>query len=171
MHKLRAYIETLRAYIDRLRAYIETLRAYMHRLRAYMETLRAYIDRLRAYIETLRAYSAGLQDALSVPFVPQPPRLEQVLERGQPVGAYGVGYLPFHGALQALAVVAVREAGGAQAQVLVAGVAGRAFGWTPEALRIYPLVALRNFVMALPLNLLVVSPLVRSIFAVAFRKK
>jgi len=46
-----------------------------------------------------------------------------------------------------------------------------AFGWTTEALRTYPLVALRNFVMALPLNLLVVSPLVRAIFGVAFRKK
>ena len=37
------------------------------------------------------------------------------------------------------------------------------FGFTGEALRMYPLVVIRNFIMAWPLNLFIVSPLVRFI--------
>lgn len=43
-----------------------------------------------------------------------------------------------------------------------------AMGFTSDAFKIYPLVILRNFVVALPLNLLIVSPLVRTIFLNAF---
>jgi len=38
-----------------------------------------------------------------------------------------------------------------------------AAGFTGEALKLYPLILIRNFIMALPLNILVVSPLVRGI--------
>ena len=43
-----------------------------------------------------------------------------------------------------------------------------AVGFTTDALKIYPLCIIRNFVFALPLNLLVVSPLVRFIFGLVF---
>lgn len=46
-----------------------------------------------------------------------------------------------------------------------------AMGFTSSALRIYPLVILRNFVVALPLNLLIVSPLIRLIFINVFPQK
>ena len=39
-----------------------------------------------------------------------------------------------------------------------------AVGFNTMALKLYPLCIIRNFVMALPLNLLVVSPLVRFLF-------
>lgn len=39
-----------------------------------------------------------------------------------------------------------------------------AAGFTVNALKLYPLCIIRNFVMALPLNLLIVSPLVRFSF-------
>lgn len=41
-------------------------------------------------------------------------------------------------------------------------------GFTLAALKLYPLCVLRNFVMALPLNLLIVSPLVRFLFSRMF---
>lgn len=41
-------------------------------------------------------------------------------------------------------------------------------GFTMDAIKIYPLCVARNFIMALPLNLLVVSPLVRLIFTKVF---
>ena len=44
-----------------------------------------------------------------------------------------------------------------------------AFGFTMEALKIYPLVVLRNFIMALPLNMLIVSPIVRLMFTKVFK--
>ena len=44
-----------------------------------------------------------------------------------------------------------------------------AVGFTPAALKLYPLCVLRNFVMALPLNMLVVSPLVRFLFGKMFK--
>lgn len=43
-----------------------------------------------------------------------------------------------------------------------------ACGFTVDALKLYPLCIVRNFVMALPLNLLVVSPLVRFLFGKIF---
>jgi len=46
-----------------------------------------------------------------------------------------------------------------------------AMGFTHNALKLYPLVILRNFVVALPFNLLIVSPLVRFIFINAFPQK
>ncbi|WP_066891247.1 DUF2798 domain-containing protein [Clostridium nigeriense] len=39
-----------------------------------------------------------------------------------------------------------------------------AMGFTKDALRIYPMVVLRNFIMALPLNIIIVSPVVRFLF-------
>lgn len=44
-----------------------------------------------------------------------------------------------------------------------------AVGFTPAALKLYPLCVLRNFVMPLPLNMLVVSPLVRFLFGKMFK--
>ena len=46
-----------------------------------------------------------------------------------------------------------------------------AVGFTSTALKIYPMVVLRNFVMALPLNLLVVSPTVRFLFGKIFKEE
>jgi hypothetical protein len=43
-----------------------------------------------------------------------------------------------------------------------------AMGFTSNALKLYPLVILRNFVVALPLNLLIVSPVVRTLFINVF---
>lgn len=43
-----------------------------------------------------------------------------------------------------------------------------AVGFNSTALRIYPLCIIRNFIVALPLNLLIVSPLVRFIFGHLF---
>lgn len=43
-----------------------------------------------------------------------------------------------------------------------------AVGFNAQALKIYPLCIIRNFVMALPLNLLIVSPLVRFSFGKIF---
>lgn len=43
-----------------------------------------------------------------------------------------------------------------------------AVGFSSMALRIYPLCVIRNFIMALPLNLLIVSPLVRFSFGRIF---
>lgn len=43
-----------------------------------------------------------------------------------------------------------------------------AVGFNSTALKIYPLCVIRNFVVALPLNLLIVSPLVRFIFCKLF---
>lgn len=39
-----------------------------------------------------------------------------------------------------------------------------AVGFNITALKIYPMVVLRNFVMALPLNIIIVSPIVRFLF-------
>ena len=39
-----------------------------------------------------------------------------------------------------------------------------AVGFNMQALRIYPMVVVRNFIMALPLNMLIVSPIVRLMF-------
>ena len=44
-------------------------------------------------------------------------------------------------------------------------------GFTIDALKLYPLCVLRNFIMALPLNLLIVSPIVRFIFNKMFPVK
>lgn len=44
-------------------------------------------------------------------------------------------------------------------------------GFTIAALKLYPLCVLRNFIMALPLNLLIVSPIVRFIFNKMFPVK
>lgn len=44
-------------------------------------------------------------------------------------------------------------------------------GFTIAALKLYPLCILRNFIMALPLNLLIVSPIVRFIFNKMFPVK
>ena len=44
-------------------------------------------------------------------------------------------------------------------------------GFTIDALKLYPLCVLRNFIMALPLNLLIVSPIVRFIFNKMFQVK
>ena len=44
-------------------------------------------------------------------------------------------------------------------------------GFTIDALKLYPLCVLRNFIMALPLNLLIVSPIVRFIFTKLFPVK
>ena len=44
-------------------------------------------------------------------------------------------------------------------------------GFTIDALTLYPLCVLRNFIMALPLNLLIVSPIVRFIFNKMFPVK
>lgn len=46
-----------------------------------------------------------------------------------------------------------------------------AMGFTFDALRLYPLVILRNFIVALPFNLLIVSPVVRFIFIKVFPQK
>lgn len=46
-----------------------------------------------------------------------------------------------------------------------------AAGFTIDALKLYPLCIIRNFVMALPLNLLIVSPLVRLSFNKMFPAK
>ena len=46
-----------------------------------------------------------------------------------------------------------------------------AVGFNVAALKIYPMVVLRNFVMALPLNLLVVSPTVRFLFGMIFKEE
>lgn len=46
-----------------------------------------------------------------------------------------------------------------------------AVGFNITALKIYPLCVIRNFVMALPLNLLIVSPLVRLSFSKLFAVK
>ena len=43
-----------------------------------------------------------------------------------------------------------------------------AAGFSSTALKIYPLCIVRNFIMALPLNLLIVSPLVRFLFGKMF---
>lgn len=43
-----------------------------------------------------------------------------------------------------------------------------AVGFNPAALKLYPLCIIRNFIMAVPLNLLVVSPLVRFLFGKMF---
>lgn len=43
-----------------------------------------------------------------------------------------------------------------------------AAGFSSEALKIYPMCIARNFVLALPLNLLIVSPLVRVLFGKMF---
>lgn len=43
-----------------------------------------------------------------------------------------------------------------------------AVGFGPMTLKIYPLCVVRNFIMALPLNLLIVSPLVRFSFGKLF---
>ena len=43
-----------------------------------------------------------------------------------------------------------------------------AAGFNSTALKIYPLCIVRNFIMALPLNLLIVSPLVRFLFGKMF---
>jgi len=43
-----------------------------------------------------------------------------------------------------------------------------AAGFTVDALKLYPLCIIRNFVMALPLNILIVSPLVRLTFGKLF---
>lgn len=43
-----------------------------------------------------------------------------------------------------------------------------ATGFSSTALKIYPLCIVRNFIMALPLNLLIVSPLVRFLFGKMF---
>lgn len=40
-----------------------------------------------------------------------------------------------------------------------------AVGFNTMALKIYPMVVLRNFIMALPLNMIVVSPIVRFLFS------
>ncbi|MBD7915393.1 DUF2798 domain-containing protein [Clostridium sp. Sa3CUN1] len=39
-----------------------------------------------------------------------------------------------------------------------------AVGFNMQALRIYPMVVVRNFIMALPLNMIIVSPVVRLMF-------
>ena len=39
-----------------------------------------------------------------------------------------------------------------------------AVGFNITALKMYPMVVLRNFVMALPLNIVIVSPIVRFLF-------
>ena len=44
-------------------------------------------------------------------------------------------------------------------------------GFTIDALKLYPLCVLRNFIMALPLNLLIVSPIVRFSFNKIFPVK
>lgn len=44
-----------------------------------------------------------------------------------------------------------------------------AVGFNTMALNIYPICVIRNFVMALPLNLLVISPLVRFVFTKIFK--
>ena len=44
-------------------------------------------------------------------------------------------------------------------------------GFTIDALKLYPLCVLRTFIMALPLNLLIVSPIVRFIFNKMFPVK
>lgn len=44
-------------------------------------------------------------------------------------------------------------------------------GFTIAALKLYPLCILRNFIMALPLNLLIVSPIVRFLFNKIFPVK
>ena len=44
-------------------------------------------------------------------------------------------------------------------------------GFTIDALKLYPLCVLRNFIRALPLNLLIVSPIVRFIFNKMFPVK
>ena len=44
-------------------------------------------------------------------------------------------------------------------------------GFTIDALKLYPLCILRNFIMALPLNLLIVSPIVRFSFNKIFPVK
>ncbi|MBE6047891.1 MAG: DUF2798 domain-containing protein [Clostridium sp.] len=44
-----------------------------------------------------------------------------------------------------------------------------AVGFTSTALKLYPLCILRNFVVALPLNMLIVSPLVRFLFGKMFK--
>lgn len=46
-----------------------------------------------------------------------------------------------------------------------------AVGFNVAALKIYPMVVIRNFVMALPLNLLVVSPTVRFLFGKIFKEE
>ena len=46
-----------------------------------------------------------------------------------------------------------------------------AAGFTIDALKLYPLCIIRNFVMALPLNLLIVSPIVRFSFNKIFSPK
>lgn len=42
------------------------------------------------------------------------------------------------------------------------------FGWSMDALHHYPSIVLKNLIVALPLNLLIVSPLVRTIFPLFF---
>ena len=48
---------------------------------------------------------------------------------------------------------------------------GFILGESEDALKLYPLCVLRNFIMALPLNLLIVSPIVRFIFNKMFPVK
>ena len=43
-----------------------------------------------------------------------------------------------------------------------------AMGFSANALKIYPLCIIRNFIVALPLNLLIVSPFVRFVFGKVF---
>ena len=45
-----------------------------------------------------------------------------------------------------------------------------AVGFSSMTLKIYPLCVIRNFIIALPLNLLIVSPLVRFSFGKIFGK-
>lgn len=44
-----------------------------------------------------------------------------------------------------------------------------AVGFNMQALKIYPIVVVKNFIMALPLNMLIVSPIVRLMFTKVFK--
>ena len=44
-----------------------------------------------------------------------------------------------------------------------------AVGFNMQALKIYPIVVVKNFIMALPLNMLIVSPIVRLMFTKVLR--
>lgn len=44
-----------------------------------------------------------------------------------------------------------------------------AVGFNMQALKIYPIVVVKNFIMALPLNMIIVSPIVRLMFTKVFK--